>query len=530
MRHAGGDNTGEVLVSARWVIVVAVSSVVGLMAVALPRPAADIRAESPVADERIAAVEQYLADTRAEMGWPGLSAALVAGDEVAWAAGFGTSGTDGAEVTADTPFLVASVAKSVTAVAVMRLVEEGRVELSQPVTTHLPELAPAGDEVTVADLMFHRTGVSTSAGHEVFTGASAASLQDNVARLEPLLVPEAPFEYSNANYDALALLVERAAGDSYEEFLQAEVFGPLGMGNATTDPERAREAGLAQGHYHWLLLGYRPHAPPLPAGGVGSYRLFASADDVAQLLLMHLNRGMHGGQRVLSESSVDILQSGEPVAPGAEVTYGGGLTVHPPGQRWMAGDIADHPTLMHDGSSLSSRAVMWAMPRADLGLVLLANANDYADETHLPRAAFTVQQLLFDVEPQPVVRGPDWLRRWSKELLALVAIAQLALGLAGSSPLRRMWQGERPGRSGVGLLTGATVVDVAALLTVLLLPVITGSPFAVVLKAPDARILIAVMLLGVACGVVRTALWVIAARRGSRERAAGLLTPSTGTG
>ena len=516
----------KVPASARRVIV-AVTAAAGLVAIVQPAPAgvaalaapartsaANLRADSPVSEDRIAAVEQYLAETRTDMGWPGLSAALVSGDEILWADGFGTSGPDGAETTPDTLFLVASLAKSVTAVAVMRLVDQGQVELSDPVTTHLPELAPTGDEVTVADLMFHRTGVSTSVGQEVFSGPQATSLPDNVGRLEQLLVPGAPFEYSNANYDALALLVERAAGVAYEDFLQAEVFGPLAMSYATTDPSRAREAGLAQGYYHWILLGYRPYTPPMPAGAVGSHRVYASARDVAQLVRLHLNEGMHEGERVLSGPSVAVLQTGEPVERGAEVTYGGGLYVHPPGQPWMAGDVADHPTLLHDGSSLSYRAVMWMMPGADLGLVLLANANSYTDQTQLPRSAHTVQQLLFEVEPQPVVQRPDPLMRWSKEILALVVIAQLALALASWRPLLRAWRRERLGRRGVSLLAGATAIDLAALVTVVfVVPAVTGAPYAVILQAPDVRILIALMLLGVAGGAVRTVLWAITSRR-----------------
>jgi CubicO group peptidase (beta-lactamase class C family) len=203
--------------------------------------------------------------------------------------------------------LVASLSKSVTAVAVMRLVEAGLVDLDDPVTRYLPELAPSGDEVTVRDLMVQRSGLSTFTGRASFSGVSGSSLEANVARLGGQLEPGAGFKNSSANHNALALLVERASGRSFEDVLEGEVFGPLGMQTATTDPDLARGQGLVVGYYHWLGVGYRPHAPPLPDGMVGGYRMFASASDVSRLLVLHLNNGQVDGEQVLTPDSLTRL-------------------------------------------------------------------------------------------------------------------------------------------------------------------------------------------------------------------------------
>src|SRR5690606_38246257 len=78
---------------------------------------------SPVTKDVLAEVDAYLARNREEHGWPGLAAAIVADGEVAWSAGYGSTGPDGDPVMAQTPFLLASVGKSLTALAVMRLVD-----------------------------------------------------------------------------------------------------------------------------------------------------------------------------------------------------------------------------------------------------------------------------------------------------------------------------------------------------------------------------------------------------------------------
>ena len=464
--------------------------------------------------ESVRQVERYLSDARAELGWPGLAAALVTGDEVLWSAGFGVADPDGREMTAQTPFLLASVSKSITAVALMRLVEAGMVGLDDPVTKYLPELAPTGDHLTVESLMVQRTGASTFAGHASFVGESASSLEANVSRLAPELQRGAGFEYSNANYDALALVVARASGKPFEDYLQHEVFGPLGMARASTEPTRAEQDGLATGYYHWLGAGYRPHTAPRPAGMVGSYGMFAGADDMAQIVKLHLNQGTVDGRRVLSPDSVAVLQSGQPLGAGARTTYAGGLFVDPPGMPWMQGDLANYLALRHDGSALNFRSYLWAMPGADVGLVVLVNANDWADESQLPRVAHNVQHLLFDVETGPMSGEPDLLKRWGKQLFALVAVAQITLAAASVRPLRRAWNGRRLGASGLGVLYASTAVDLIALAALVwLIPATTISPLLVVAQAPDARILLTVMSIGVVWGAIRTIMWTVAVRR-----------------
>lgn len=180
------------------------------------------------------------------------------------------------------------------------------------------------------------------------------------------------------------------------------MFGPLGMQTATTDPDLARGQGLVVGYYHWLGVGYRPHAPPLPDGMVGGYRMFASASDVSRLLVLHLNNGQVDGEQVLTPDSVTRLQTGE--GPETPVSYAGGLFVDPPGMPWMQGAIADYPVLRHDGSATSYRSYLWAMPGADFGLVLLVNANNWADESQLNRVAHNVPAA---PEPPPCSTRPD---------------------------------------------------------------------------------------------------------------------------
>lgn len=459
-----------------------------------------------VDDDRVAEVTAYLEADRQELGIPGLAAVLVVDGEPVLEAGLGTADGAGTPVTPQTPFLIASLSKSITALAVVQLVEEDLVDLDAPVTDYLPGLAPGGEDVTVADLMHHRAGLSTEVGLEPFAGSSGSTLEGAVARLEDDLHP-AGFEYSNAGYDVLALLVERVSGTGYEAYLHEHVLGPLGMDGTTTDPAVAADAGLATGHDHWLLLGYRPHRPSMPAGLVGSYRTFSTAHDLGR----YLDAQLGGAPEVVGEESLASLHAGEPVSDRSD--YAGGLFVLAADPERAAEDpLLARTVLVHDGSAVGYRSVLWMWPEEDVGLALLANANDQADEQQLVQTAFNVQRLLLG-EPVVPHGPPDLLHRWGKQALALLVLVQLVLAAVLVRPLLRRLSGRDASRRG-GLVLAATLAAdlVAVVATLLVLPRLLSTPFRVMLTAPDMRVMIlAALALAVLGGVAATA-WLFAGR------------------
>lgn len=515
---------GQRLLRPRMAVALGVLLTLGFAAAAAPGDAAPVPLpqsagrEVPVDANDLERIDRYLDRSRQDLGWPGLAAALVSGGEVVWSAGYGTTGPNGVAVSADTPFLIASVSKSLTAVAAMRLVDAGVVDLDDPVTLHLPELAPAGDALTVTDLMFQRTGITGRSDTQAMTDPPTASLAVTVERLEPLLRPGADFEYANGNYDALALLVERAAGVPFETYLQDEVFGPLDMSNATTDPDLARAIGLADGHYRWLAAGYRPHTPPLPDGTVGSYRMFASAEDLTGLLLLHLGGGAYGGAQVLEPASVELLQRGLPMAPGTEYSYGGGIVVHPAGSSWMTGPSAAYPLLEHDGSALAYRSYVWAVPGADLGLVLLTNANDWSDESFLPQVGINVREMLFDGETAPLTSRAQPLNRWGKHIFAVLAVAQVGVTVAALRAVLRVGRCRPLGRRGAGVLVATMLLQLLALSALLwLAPAVADAPLRAIATAPDARLILGAMVLGLALGLGAATIGLAAIGRPRRD-------------
>src|SRR5262245_38601091 len=173
-----------------------------------------------------ATVDGYLSSALESTGLPGVSVVVTHGDRIVAATGAGHD-SRGRLVTADTPMRVASVSKSFTAAAVMTLVSAGKLALSTEVASLLP--FPRG--ITVRQLLNQTSGIDDSSV-DVGRLTSARTLKEYVSLLapvEPAAPPGTRWAYSNVNYDVAARLVEVVSGQPFDEYLRAEVFGPLGM-------------------------------------------------------------------------------------------------------------------------------------------------------------------------------------------------------------------------------------------------------------------------------------------------------------
>lgn len=496
-----------------WVVgsvAAALLAMVGVLGVRAHPAAAEIATQTGqinVDDVTLAEIEEYLEAQRFELGLPGMAAGIVRSDEVVLLRGFGETKAGGEPVRPETPFLVASLSKSMTALALVQLVEKGQVDLDAPVSTYLPELGPGGDEVSVRDLMHHRSGLTTYTGVEPLVGELGSSLQTNVERLGPLFEASAPHQYSNANYDTMALIVERVSGIGFADYMHLQVFDPLEMTRSFVEVSQASEAGLAQGHYHWLFIGYREHTPPMPPGLAGAGTMFSSAEDLTHLLIAHLNAGAYRDNRVVSEQSLQVLHQPRPYGSDPNIGYAGGWRVEPSFPPDTAGGLTGLTTLWHSGGSSGYRGVMWMIPEVNLGFVVLANGNDIADASLLLAVAQGVKAIFFGLEVQEILAQSPLLLRWGKHLLLAVVVGQILLAIAAAAPVTRALRSNRMTRRNWLILSAATLLDLIAVILIFwVAPSVGEAPLRVVLDQPDYRILIITMLAGVGWGVIRTTL------------------------
>jgi CubicO group peptidase (beta-lactamase class C family) len=238
------------------------------------------------------AIDAYLDREMRELRIPGLALGIVHDDEIVHLQAFGVADASGRAVTPQTPFILASASKSFTALAIMQLVEDGKVDLDAPVVTYLPPFS-VGDEsasttITLRHLLNHTSGLSEDTAYEpmLSNDMSDGALSERVRALSDAELVHGPceaFEYTDANYDTLGLIVEKVSGQSYETSIRERIFTPLGMSHSFTDQTDARQSGLASGHRSWFGFPRSFDAPYSRAAMPSSY-LISSAEDVTHFL------------------------------------------------------------------------------------------------------------------------------------------------------------------------------------------------------------------------------------------------------
>lgn len=193
-----------------------------------------------------AAVERFVTAQLRRTGLPGVSVAITRDDQVLHTGGYGHDSA-GAPVTARTPMRVASLSKSFTALAVMRLVEAGQVSLDNPVRSYLDDFRLAdrrGAGITVRQLLNQTSGLTDAEFPESRRPRPPRSLQEAVAQMHVAHLDHDPgtrWQYHNPNYHVVARLVEVVSGEQFATYLRRHVLDPLGM-TTTTIVDDTRQA------------------------------------------------------------------------------------------------------------------------------------------------------------------------------------------------------------------------------------------------------------------------------------------------
>jgi CubicO group peptidase (beta-lactamase class C family) len=310
-----------------------------------------------------AAVDSFLAGQLQRHGLPGMAVGLVEGDQTVHVRGFGTDNT-GRPVGPQTPFVLASVSKPLTATAVMQLVDAGQVRLDAPVQQYLPEFtladAQVAAQVTVRQLLTHTSGLPASACER--TVASLEEFVQSLRSVRPDRAPGSRHLYCSGNYNVLGLMVQKLSGEPFGTYVERHIFQPLEMRHSYTTAADARLDGLAVGSR--LVFGFRQPMDYENPSGVPSGYLISTAEDMTHFLIAQQNGGQYRGHRLLSAAAVIQMQQPE-VDAGQGATYGLG---------WQQGPIGSVPTVYHFGANYNMETVAMMDPRTHRAAILLLNA------------------------------------------------------------------------------------------------------------------------------------------------------------
>ena len=330
--------------------------------------------------DRFEQIDAYVRDEMNDSRIPGVSIAIVEVGQTVHTVGFGNDG-HGIDITPATPFWIGSNTKSMTALATMQLVEAGLVELDTPVQHYLPEFrvadATASTQITVRHLLNQTSGLARVDGLRAVAEAKDQTLDEAVADMRDLKLNRpigASFEYANLNSVVLGRLVEQVAGQTWQQYVQTNIFDPLGMSRTFTSHELAEQNGLTDTHR--FVYGYPIETDGTHLEGLApSGYIYSTAEDMARYLTMYNQGGVLDGNRVLSASGI-----AEMLAPATNER-----TFQLQGQRfaarygagWFVGRFgAADDARWHQGSLPHFTGWMVLLPDSDQAVVVLINAGN----------------------------------------------------------------------------------------------------------------------------------------------------------
>jgi uncharacterized protein YbbC (DUF1343 family) len=360
----------------------------------------------------LARIDALVADAIAEGRLPGAVVIVGRGDAIVWRKAYGRRAVlpQPEPMTTDTIFDIASLTKVVaTAPAVLQLVEEGRLRLSDRAATFIPEFGRYGkDRITILDLLTHMSGLRPDVDlADAWTGHDAA-LQ-LAAEEVPTVAPGQRFVYSDINFFVLAEIVARVSGQPFEVFVKNRIFDPLGMHDTMFRPPAALLPRIAPTQPATLRgIVHDPTARRMD-GVAGHAGVFSTADDLARFCRMWLDGGTLAGARVLSPLTVARMTS--PASPAAELNVRGLGWDLDSVYSSNRGDLLPLGSYGHTGFTGTS---LWIDPATRSFIVFLSNRlhpNGTGDVTPLrARLATAVASAITGVTPA-ALSGAEWSRQ-----------------------------------------------------------------------------------------------------------------------
>jgi CubicO group peptidase (beta-lactamase class C family) len=320
---------------------------------------------------KVEKIETAISAWMAQHKAPALSIAIVADNKMSFSKGYGLADVEnGVPAKADTAYRLASIAKSITAIAVMQLVERGKIDLNAPINKYCaayPEkqvLKDAPDKqfsITVRQLLVHQSGVRHNKPDEVFSTKHYNSINEAVGSFagDPLVVePETKYAYSTPGYTLLGCAIESASGMSYIEYLRENVLKPAGMTRTFVDDVYAVIPNRAHG-YRKTQNGEIQNAPlhdtsiKIPGGG-----LVTTVEDLARFAA-----AINTNQLVKAETLTQMWTKPK-TRDGKEQGYAMGFLIN---------DQNNSLRVFNDGSQVGTRTYLFLMPKQKFAVVLMTN-------------------------------------------------------------------------------------------------------------------------------------------------------------
>jgi len=316
----------------------------------------------------------------------GLSVAVIH-NEKEWTAAYGYADLENrVKTTPASRFRLASVTKPMTAVGILLLVQQGKVKLDEQVQTYVPGFPQKKYPVTIRQLLGHLSGISHYKNYDAEANTTRQMPTEDALAIfkewELLFEPETRFQYTTYGYNLLGAVIEAAGGQSYQDFMSANVWGPLNMSDISVDylykliPNRASGYTMQNGE----IINSRPVSTSLKIAGGGTR---ATALDMARFAA-----GLNNG-KVLQSSWRDSMWMPMALQNGRYTGYGMG---------WGIGSFNGRYTVQHSGGQEGTRTYLLNFPAEKLSIAIASNF----EQSNPGKYAYRLAELILNEKENPL--------------------------------------------------------------------------------------------------------------------------------
>ncbi len=351
-------------------------------------------------------LDTYYSSAMTAFDQPGMSIGVVKDGKLAFAKGYGKRDLNKPEIVDEnTVFQLASLSKAFTAAGIGILIDEGKLNWDDKVVDHLPEFKLYDPyvtrEFTVRDLLCHRNGYLTFDGDLLWYGTSYSrnEIVKRFANLPPKHGFREKYGYSNIMFIAAALLIEKKTGQTWESYIEARIFKPLGMNSSSITMDNFKAGNnIAVPHVHNKPEAYIDYNNAAGAVGVNS-----NITDLAKWALMWLNKGKAGETTILKEATVRAIFAAQTAQGVSAKNEENGIHFRAAACGWMVQDFKGVKMAHHSGGLPGFILNLALVPEKNLAVIVLTNA-----ETLIPFALtnYTVETFISG-------SSKDWVKEMS---------------------------------------------------------------------------------------------------------------------
>lgn len=382
-----------------------------------------LSAQNPLTDKQIDSLVQKSMET---FNVPGIAVAVIKDGEVVHSEGYGVRSADeGGKVDANTLFGIASNTKAFTSAAIGKLIDEGKLTWDTKVAEIIPEFELYSPyltyEVTVRDILSHRTGLGLGAGDLMVFPANNTWTEEelihNLRYLKPVSPLRTAFHYNNLMFLVAGEVVERVSKMPYEQFILENFIQPLGMKNTVVNYKKIED-------HNNEITGHVPvDGKLLPVGlsftdaANSAAGIWSSINDMSKWVQAQLNDGKYGknlSDSLFSEKAHHEMWAIQTIIPrggkGAYNTHFSGY-----GLGWFVSDVEGYKEITHSGGLLGIVTKVLMIPELDLGIVVLTNQQSGAAFSSI---ANSIKDGYLGIEPR------DWIMQYKTYMTAKKEAAQ----------------------------------------------------------------------------------------------------------